>query len=249
MNTEKRQLSLEEKVELHKQFYLTSSKKILSNLVKAYERLVHKVTHQVRYQCSESHQDLFQWGNLGLVKALRRFDPNRGQAFSSFAVPYIKGEMLHYLRDHASTVRLPRRWHELYSQLRAIEKRQGGMRHDVQASLLGITSEMLTQIKLGCQVTRGAIKELPEHIIASEQVGKFSYEIGDTHIKDAVNNLQPYFEKLPSMQRQIVTSICLKNLTSEVVAKKFNLTSSELSQEFDRILTCLASMSLSSSAS
>lgn len=44
--------------------------------------------------------DLFNVGVKGLMKAVERFDPSKNCAFSSFAVPWIRGEILHYLRDY-----------------------------------------------------------------------------------------------------------------------------------------------------
>lgn len=59
------------------------------------------VRHVARRFAAAGHEfeDLFQIGCLGLCKAAERFDPQRGVAFSSFAVPYILGEIRQFLRD------------------------------------------------------------------------------------------------------------------------------------------------------
>lgn len=67
-------------------------------------------------QCNESFEDLLQVGSIGLIRAIERFNLDKGNAFSSFAIPYIRGEIQHYLRDKSPTLRIPRRWLELRQQ-------------------------------------------------------------------------------------------------------------------------------------
>ncbi|UNO38828.1 SigB/SigF/SigG family RNA polymerase sigma factor [Streptomyces sp. MST-110588] len=67
----------------------------------------------------ESAEDLRQIASLGLVKAVDRFDPGRGHAFESFAVPTIVGEIKRHFRDHTWGVHVPRRVQELRNQVRS----------------------------------------------------------------------------------------------------------------------------------
>ena len=67
-----------------------------------------------RYErSSEPLDDLIQVASLALIKAIDRFDPTQGTAFSSYAVPTIVGELKRHFRDRTWTVRPPRALQEL----------------------------------------------------------------------------------------------------------------------------------------
>ena len=87
--------------------------KVRNQIIELNLGLVKKEARHWMNQCSENYEDLLQVGCLGLIRAIERFDLKRGAAFSSFAIPYIRGEIQHYLRDKGYSIRIPRRCLEL----------------------------------------------------------------------------------------------------------------------------------------
>jgi RNA polymerase sigma-B factor len=65
----------------------------------------------------EPLEDLVQVGSVGLIKAVDRFDVDRGVEFSSYAVPTIVGEIRRHFRDKAWAMHVPRRLKELSVRL------------------------------------------------------------------------------------------------------------------------------------
>ncbi|NJL01818.1 MAG: RNA polymerase sigma factor SigF [Spirulinaceae cyanobacterium RM2_2_10] len=107
-----------ESLALMRDYQRSPSARLRNQIVQLNIGLVRKEAHHWTSQCSESYDDLLQVGCIGLIRAIDRFDAARGHAFSSFAIPYIRGEIQHYLRDKSSSVRIPRRWLELRQQAR-----------------------------------------------------------------------------------------------------------------------------------
>ncbi len=93
-----------------------------NKLVRLNTGLVRKVAYRLAQQCNEAFEDLEQIGYLGLIQAIERFDPSKGNTFSTFAVPYIRGEILHYLRDRSGTVKIPRRWQDLQRSAKKVRE-------------------------------------------------------------------------------------------------------------------------------
>ncbi len=77
-------------------------------LVATHIPLVHQRCRKFR-DCGEPQEDLVQVGCIGLLKASKKFDPDRGISFITYAVPVIVGEVKNYLRDHGWAVKVPRK--------------------------------------------------------------------------------------------------------------------------------------------
>lgn len=140
-------------MELLMAYKQTPTVQLRNQLVRLNAGLVRKIAHRVSHQCSEPYEDLEQIGYLGLIRAIERFNPSQGCAFSSFAVPYIRGEMLHFLRDRGSAVKIPRRWQDLQKEA---QKRQAELIRNLgrqpsdaeMAEALNVSIEEWREVKL-----------------------------------------------------------------------------------------------------
>ncbi len=81
-----------------------------------YQDLLHRFAH--KYHSDRlPYEDAYQLAALGLMKALRRFDPGRGVSFITFAYPTIEGELKKHYRDHLEIIRLPRPLRDLRKRI------------------------------------------------------------------------------------------------------------------------------------
>lgn len=103
----------------------------------------------------ESYEDLLQVASLGLLKSINGYDPDRGIAFTSYAVPTILGELRRHFRDRAWSVRVPRALQELAL--------------DVEKASVRLTTE-LGRAPTVTEIAR-TLDRTPEAVLEAKQAG------------------------------------------------------------------------------
>lgn len=89
----------------------------------------------------EPFEDLVQVGMIGLLKAIDRFEPQRGFEFATFATPTIVGEVKRYFRDKGWSIRVPRRLQELILGVNTANERLA-MRFGRHPTIAELASEL-----------------------------------------------------------------------------------------------------------
>ena len=97
-------------------------------LVRTYLPLTSSIARRYERSRRVPLDDLKQVAAIGLLKAIERFDPERGIAFASFAVPTIDGELKRYLRDFTWAIRPPR---GLQERAQRMERERDQLTHEL----------------------------------------------------------------------------------------------------------------------
>lgn len=97
----------------------TGDRAIRDELIEAHLRLAEHLARRFNNR-GVPLEDLVQVASLGLVKAVERFEPERGLEFSTFATPTIVGELKRHFRDKGWSVRVPRRIQELHVEVNGL---------------------------------------------------------------------------------------------------------------------------------
>jgi RNA polymerase sigma-B factor len=198
-----------------------------TRLVELYMPLVESLAHRHDRRGTE-HDDLVQAGSIGLLNAIDRFDPKRGDEFVAFAVPTIAGEMKRHLRDRGSTVRLPRRLHEASMRLPVVQddltKRLGRPpTSDEVAAELGVTHDELAQLRTSAHPAD-----------ATEQAGASEVSASDARLA-----LSGAFRNLDDTERQILYLRFVEERSRREVATQLGMSQSALSRHADAALAKL----------
>jgi RNA polymerase sigma-B factor len=238
-----------ESLQLLREYQNSPSPEVRNQLVQLNFGLVRKEAHHWVNQCTESYEDLLQVGSLGLIRAIERFDMSKGHAFSSFAIPYIRGEIQHYLRDKGATVRIPRRWQALQHQAAAITRDlQEQLRRqptDAEVAIaLEISLEEWQQIKLACRNRTPLSLDAP---MRDEEEGSTSLGdlLPDTQYRsfqlaqeDQIR-LQQALVQLEQRTRDVLEFVFLYDLTQKETAERLGISAVTVSRRVKKGLKLL----------
>ena len=104
---------------LFEEFDRTGDRRLRDELIESHLRLAEHLARRFANR-GVALDDLVQVASLGLVKAVERFEPERGLEFSTFATPTIVGELKRHFRDKGWAVRVPRRVQELHVEVNSL---------------------------------------------------------------------------------------------------------------------------------
>lgn len=202
--------------------------------------LVNGIAHRFKGRGTD-FEDLVQIGSIGLLKAIRSFDISRGNAFSTYAVPLIIGEIRRFLRDDGDI------------KVSRIIKRLGG-------ALMYEREKYITEN--GCEPrleelaerTGVSVEEAARALDSTSPVRSLSEVIGDDDfsLEDVIpsndDNLGRMLEKialsetirtLPPLWRQIIIFRYYKDYSQQQTADALGLTQVKISREEKKIMNTL----------
>ncbi len=217
---------------------------IRNQLVKLNAGLVRKVAHRVSHQCAEPYEDLEQIGYMGLIRAIERFNPSQGCAFSSFAVPYIRGEMLHFLRDRGSAVKVPRRWQDLQKEGQKVRveltSTLGRAPQDAEvAEALGISLhewreiKMATRNRMPLSLDATVCHQVDSSITLGETIPDTHYQMLQ-RLEEDRQQLQRALSQLEDKTRAAIEFVFFSDLSRKEVAERIGVSPMTVTRRIQR---------------
>lgn len=220
------------------------SPQLRNRLVQMNIGLVRREAHRWLYSSGEAFDDLMQVGSLGLIRAIERFDLQKGCAFSSFAIPYIRGEIQHYLRDKGTVVRIPRRWQTLQTQsARAIRQLQSDLNRKPSdqevADVLEITVEEWQQVRIASSNRSLLSLDAPvtENDSGMSSLGDLLPDSRYRSFQLAQEDwlrLQQALSQLEKRTREVVEFVFLHDLTQKETAERLGISSVTVSRQIKK---------------
>ncbi|QBI19178.1 RNA polymerase sigma factor SigF [Egibacter rhizosphaerae] len=195
----------------------------------------------------EPLDDLVQVGSVGLLKAIDRFDLDRGVEFSTYATPTIVGELKRYFRDKGWAIRVPRRLQELSLRLNKVVAQ---LTQDLGRS------PTVAEIARAAEVSEEEVLEALESGQAysttsldapagndEEDTPMRLDRMGEEDV--ALDNLEyfaslaPLIEQLPEREREILYLRFFKGMTQSKIAEHVGISQMHVSRLLSRMLEFL----------
>jgi RNA polymerase sigma-B factor len=225
----------------------------------ACEVLVRRYTPLVRacarpyFSSPESADDLMQVGYLGLMKAIRNYDPAFGSGLKAYAVPCITGELKRHFRDKRWQVRVIRPLQELLLELRGVTE---DLTHELGrkpseaelAGRLGITPDELREARQAADGLSALSLDAPAG--DSEDPAALGDLLGgpDAGLEQAVDldALETHWVELPRREQQILLLRFYGNRTQEEISRELGISQMHVSRLQARALARLRARLLDS---
>ena len=212
-------------------------KEALEDLIKENAPLVKSIIKHYLNRGSD-YDDLFQVGNVGLIKAIYGFCPDFNVRFSTYAVPLINGEVKRYIRDNNS-VKMPRSIKEMQQKIRyARQKLSVKLNREPGAN--DIAKEINASIEdvLLCLESMQTLKSLDEPIL--DEAGLTLKEVivdkqNKTNLTDKLA-LYQCLDQLEEREKKIILLRYFKNLTQTKTADIMGVSQVQISRIESKVL-------------
>jgi RNA polymerase sigma-B factor len=196
----------------------------------------------------EPLEDLCQVANLGLVKAVDRYDPERGIAFTSYAVPTILGELKRHFRDRTWTIHVSRSVQESIARVDKIsENLRGELGRWPSVSEVAEVAEMTVEEVTEARLAEGASRlasldaplprEEPGDGGLAEQLGR--EDAGLDRVEDALW-IEQLAGGLTARQREVLRLRFVEDLVQREIAERVGLSQMHVSRILRDALAQLA---------
>ena len=239
------QYSREDTRYLFEQLRKTGDPGLREELAKLHLPLVEYLAKRFKDR-GEPLDDLVQVGSVGLLKAIDRFDLERGVEFSTYATPTIVGELKRYFRDKGWAVRVPRRLQELSLRLNKVVSQLTqdlGRSPTVPeiAKFAGLTEdEVLEALESGQAYSTTSLDapsgEDDDAPLRLDRIGEEDLRIDNL---EYFASLAPLIEKLPEREKTILYLRFFKGMTQSTIAERVGISQMHVSRLLTRILEFL----------
>jgi RNA polymerase sigma-B factor len=201
------------------------------------------VAHRYRGR-GEPLDDLEQVAALGLVKAVRRFDPAQEKDFLSYAVPTISGEVKRHFRDYSWTVRPPRRIQELQPRIMsALDRLTAQLNRSPSPSevarALGASTDDVIEALTSDGCFHAASLDAPPVSAADDDasslLGVIGGDEGGYGVVEVRQDLRPALDQLSPRDRHILARRVEAGWTQQEIADELNLSQMQVSRVLARI--------------